>query len=220
MDTVSLEYFRGSFWMRGILSNFVLSFLLLKPSLHVACGVGASTKTIQNILKCYPEATLMKTTKGSSAKQCLNLTNAANKDQVKKLIRKYFSLVEEKYRPFKEPQQHPTSIRELVWFVCIIYCNYFYCLHHFWIGLVTCRFYRKGCTIDLYQIILYFNVRGSVKPCSHCGFYSVSARSTSFLSVSVMQPIFLSGLLNRRKSHFCRALHSRGGWVCTNCPKD
>ena len=52
----------------------------------------------------------MRTTKGSTAKQCLNLTNAANKEEVKKLIRKYFSTIEGKYRP----AQRPDSDRQLV----------------------------------------------------------------------------------------------------------
>ena len=70
-------------------------------SLHVACGVGASTHVIHSILKCYPEAVLMRTTKGSTPKQCLNLTNAPNKEEARKLIRKYFSQVESRYRPTK-----------------------------------------------------------------------------------------------------------------------
>lgn len=69
--------------------------------LHVACGVGASTKVIHAILKCYPEAVLMRTAKGSTPKQCLNLTNAANKEEARKLIRKYFAEVESRYRPIK-----------------------------------------------------------------------------------------------------------------------
>lgn len=73
-------------------------------SLHVACGVGASTKVIQSILECYPEAVLMRTTKGSTPKQCLNLTAAPNKEEARKLIRKYFSEVESRYRPMKPIQ--------------------------------------------------------------------------------------------------------------------
>lgn len=72
--------------------------------LHVACGVGASTHVIHSILECYPEAVLMRTTKGSTPKQCLNLTNAPNKDEARKLIRKYFSQVESRYRPSKPIQ--------------------------------------------------------------------------------------------------------------------
>lgn len=69
--------------------------------LHVACGVGASTRVIHSILKCYPEAVLMRTNKGSTPKQCLNLTNAPNKDEARKLIRKYFTQVESRYRPIQ-----------------------------------------------------------------------------------------------------------------------
>lgn len=69
--------------------------------LHVACGVGASTPVIHSILTCYPEAVLMRTSKGSTPKQCLNLTNAPNKEAVRKLIRKYFVQVESRYRPVK-----------------------------------------------------------------------------------------------------------------------
>ncbi|KAG7365331.1 ankyrin repeat domain protein [Nitzschia inconspicua] len=78
--------------------------------LHVACGVGASTPVIERILNCYKEAVLMRTNKGSTAKQCLNLTQAPNKDQVKKLLKRAFSEVEGRYRPV----QPPTSERVLV----------------------------------------------------------------------------------------------------------
>jgi len=67
--------------------------------LHVACGVGADNAVIERILECYPEAVLMRTNKGSTAKQCLNLTNAPNKADVKQLLRKYFAQVEGRYRP-------------------------------------------------------------------------------------------------------------------------
>mmetsp|Transcript_73548 Transcript_73548/g.110936 ORF Transcript_73548/g.110936 Transcript_73548/m.110936 type:complete len:233 (+) Transcript_73548:78-776(+) len=76
--------------------------------LHVACGVGASTNVIKKILECYPEAVLMRTTKGSTAKQCLNLTTAPNKDEVKKLLRKCFSRIEDKYRPAKRIESEIT----------------------------------------------------------------------------------------------------------------
>jgi len=52
----------------------------------------------------------MRTTKGSTAKQCLNLTKAANKDEVKKLIKKYYMEVDQQYRLPKQP----TSDRDLV----------------------------------------------------------------------------------------------------------
>eukprot|EP00980_Cylindrotheca_fusiformis_P022068 scaffold8962_cov123-Cylindrotheca_fusiformis.AAC.4 len=71
--------------------------------LHVACGVGASTHVIGQILSCYPEAVLMRTTKGSTAKQCLNLTKAPNKEEVKKLIKQHFMEVDEQYRLPKKP---------------------------------------------------------------------------------------------------------------------
>jgi hypothetical protein len=83
---------------------FLFLFLFLwnpQHSLHVACGVGASTHVIHSMLKCYPEAVLMRTTMGSTPKQCLNLTNAANKEEVKKLSRQYFSQIEARYRPVK-----------------------------------------------------------------------------------------------------------------------
>lgn len=76
-------------------------FFSFYGSLHVACGVGASTKVIHSIIKCYPEAVLMRTTKGSTPKQCLNLTNASNKEEVRNLIRKYFMQVESRYRPIQ-----------------------------------------------------------------------------------------------------------------------
>ena len=47
----------------------------------------------------------MRTTKGSTAKQCLNLTSAPNKEEVKKLLRKHFSKIEERYRPAKRIDQ-------------------------------------------------------------------------------------------------------------------
>lgn len=78
--------------------------------LHVACGVGANKQVIERILKCYPEAVLMRTNKGSTAKQCLNLTNAANKADVKQMLRRYFAEVEGRYRP----AQKVTSERILV----------------------------------------------------------------------------------------------------------
>ena len=80
--------------------------------LHVACGVGADKVVIERILKCYPEAVLMRTNKGSTAKQCLNLTNASNKDEVKKMLRRTYAQVEERYR-FQQGQS-PTSERVLV----------------------------------------------------------------------------------------------------------
>mmetsp|Transcript_10786 Transcript_10786/g.17251 ORF Transcript_10786/g.17251 Transcript_10786/m.17251 type:complete len:233 (-) Transcript_10786:1275-1973(-) len=67
--------------------------------LHVACGVGATTNVIERILNCYPEAVLMRTNKGSTAKQCLNLTNATNKEEVKRMLKQAFSEVEGRYRP-------------------------------------------------------------------------------------------------------------------------
>lgn len=78
--------------------------------LHVACGVGAGTLVIERILNCYKEAVLMRTNKGSTAKQCLNLTQATNKEEVKKMLKRAFSEVEGRYRPV----QPPTSERVLV----------------------------------------------------------------------------------------------------------
>lgn len=78
--------------------------------LHVACGVGASTHVISNILSCYPEAVLMRTAKGSTAKQCLNLTKASNKEEVKQLIKKCYLEVDGLYRMPNKPE----SGRELL----------------------------------------------------------------------------------------------------------
>lgn len=91
-------------FLSHIILYYFISLRLIESngfSLHVACGVGASTKVIHAILKCYPEAVLMRTAKGSTPKQCLNLTNAANKEEARKLIRKYFAEVESRYRPIK-----------------------------------------------------------------------------------------------------------------------
>mmetsp|Transcript_11200 Transcript_11200/g.23736 ORF Transcript_11200/g.23736 Transcript_11200/m.23736 type:complete len:233 (+) Transcript_11200:334-1032(+) len=70
--------------------------------LHVACGVGANMYVIKSIVDCYPEAVLMRTNKGSTAKQCLSLTNAANKADVKRMLNAAFTRVEERYRPAQE----------------------------------------------------------------------------------------------------------------------
>jgi len=70
--------------------------------LHVACGVGASTHVIASILECYPEAVLMRTAKGSTAKQCLNLTNASHKQDALSLLRRHFKQVDEKFRPAQQ----------------------------------------------------------------------------------------------------------------------
>lgn len=70
--------------------------------LHVACGVGADMYVIKAIVECYPEAVLMRTNKGSTAKQCLGLTNAPNKAEVKRLLQSAYSKVEKRYRPAQE----------------------------------------------------------------------------------------------------------------------
>jgi ankyrin repeat protein len=70
--------------------------------LHVACGVGANMSVIQSIVDCYPEAVLMRTNKGSTAKQCLSLTNAPNKADVKRLLQTAYTKVEQRYRPAQE----------------------------------------------------------------------------------------------------------------------
>jgi hypothetical protein len=70
--------------------------------LHVACGVGADISVIKSIIDCYPEAVLMRTNKGSTAKQCLSLTNAANKSDVKQMLQDIYSEVEKNYRPAQE----------------------------------------------------------------------------------------------------------------------
>jgi len=70
--------------------------------LHVACGVGADISVIKSIIDCYPEAVLMRTNKGSTAKQCLSLTNAANKADVKKMLQDIYTEVEKNYRPAQE----------------------------------------------------------------------------------------------------------------------
>jgi len=70
--------------------------------LHVACGVGADMYVIKSIIDCYPEAVLMRTNKGSTAKQCLSLTNAPNKADVKRLLQTAYAKVEQRYRPAQE----------------------------------------------------------------------------------------------------------------------
>ena len=70
--------------------------------LHVACGVGADISVIKSIIDCYPEAVLMRTNKGSTAKQCLSLTNAANKSDVKQMLQDIYTEVEKNYRPAQE----------------------------------------------------------------------------------------------------------------------
>ena len=70
--------------------------------LHVSCGVGADIYVIKTIVNCYPEAVLMRTNKGSTAKQCLSLTNAANKSDVKRMLQAAFAQIEERYRPAQE----------------------------------------------------------------------------------------------------------------------
>jgi len=67
--------------------------------LHVACGVGADISVIKSIVDCYPEAVLMRTNKGSTAKQCLSLTNAANKTDVRRMLQDIYNEVEQRYRP-------------------------------------------------------------------------------------------------------------------------
>lgn len=52
----------------------------------------------------------MRTNKGSTAKQCLSLTNAANKGEVKRMLQHVYSQVEQRYRP----AQLIESDRELV----------------------------------------------------------------------------------------------------------
>ena len=80
-------------------SNLFAFLLQNNDRLHVACGVGASTFVVQSLLDCYPEATLMKTTKGSSPLQCLNLTASRNKKEVTHLLKRYYRKVDEKYKP-------------------------------------------------------------------------------------------------------------------------
>ena len=82
-------------------SSLTFCFFVLPNNdrLHVACGVGASTFVVQSLLDCYPEATLMKTTKGSSPLQCLNLTASRNKKEVGNLLKRYYMEVDEKYQP-------------------------------------------------------------------------------------------------------------------------
>lgn len=45
----------------------------------------------------------MKTTKGSTALQCLNLTSATNKLEVTKLLKKTYKKVDEDFKPAKKP---------------------------------------------------------------------------------------------------------------------
>jgi len=72
--------------------------------LHVACAVGADMYVTKAIVDSYPEAVLMRTNKGSTAKQCLSLTNAANKSDVKRMLQDTFERVEERYRPAQAPK--------------------------------------------------------------------------------------------------------------------
>ena len=44
----------------------------------------------------------MRTNKGSTAKQCLSLTNAANKSDVKQMLQDIYTEVEKNYRPAQE----------------------------------------------------------------------------------------------------------------------
>lgn len=70
--------------------------------LHVACGVGASTHVIDTILQCYPEAVIMRTSKGSTAKQCLKLTKANNKAEVQVILKKYHVTVDAQFQPAQQ----------------------------------------------------------------------------------------------------------------------
>eukprot|EP00525_Craspedostauros_australis_P010344 CAMPEP_0198134538 /NCGR_PEP_ID=MMETSP1442-20131203/60129_1 /TAXON_ID= /ORGANISM="Craspedostauros australis, Strain CCMP3328" /LENGTH=287 /DNA_ID=CAMNT_0043795683 /DNA_START=243 /DNA_END=1107 /DNA_ORIENTATION=+ len=78
--------------------------------LHVACGVGASTHVIRSILSCYPEAVIMRTQKGSTAMQCLNLTKAANKKEVQSILKKYHKRVDAQFKPAAKPDSERVMV--------------------------------------------------------------------------------------------------------------
>mmetsp|Transcript_22736 Transcript_22736/g.64402 ORF Transcript_22736/g.64402 Transcript_22736/m.64402 type:complete len:242 (+) Transcript_22736:300-1025(+) len=78
--------------------------------LHVACGVGASTHVIKSILSCYPEAVIMRTQKGSTAMQCLNLTKAANKKEVQSILKKYHKRVDAQFKPAAKPDSERVMV--------------------------------------------------------------------------------------------------------------
>jgi hypothetical protein len=65
----------------------------------VACGVGASTNVVLHLLKAFPEASVVKTNKGSSPLRCLDAQNALNKSEVRTILSKYERQVNERFRP-------------------------------------------------------------------------------------------------------------------------
>jgi len=75
-----------------------------EKSLHVACGMGASTHVVELILNSYPEACILKTRKGSRPIKCIN-PKANNKDEVKMLLSERKKEVDASYRPAKPVKQ-------------------------------------------------------------------------------------------------------------------
>ena len=63
--------------------------------LHVACSVGASTNVIRMILEAYPEGTVIRTNRGTSVERCMDSHQAANKEEVFVLLRKFRAKIDD-----------------------------------------------------------------------------------------------------------------------------
>jgi len=70
--------------------------------LHVACSVGASTNVIELIARAYPEGTIIKTSRGTSAERCMDSHKASNKEEVYEVLSRYRKAVEAKHRPVSQ----------------------------------------------------------------------------------------------------------------------
>ena len=84
----------------GCLSPLLKTNSQIFISLHVACGMGASTHVVELILNSYPEACILKTRKGSRPVKCIN-PKAVNKEEVKQLLNERKKEVDASYRPAK-----------------------------------------------------------------------------------------------------------------------
>lgn len=66
--------------------------------------MGASTYVVKLLLQAYPEASIMKTRKGSRPLKCVN-PKASNKDEVKELLQMYKKEIDENFRPAQPVKQ-------------------------------------------------------------------------------------------------------------------
>jgi len=101
VSIINNSYFSTNTSPKKLIQKYIynLLFIIINLKYFISCGVGAEISVIKSIVDCYPEAVLMRTNKGSTAKQCLSLTNAANKADVKRMLQDIYNEVEQRYRP-------------------------------------------------------------------------------------------------------------------------